>query len=172
MPCSYAIAPTSESIGASGGAGSPIAVTTSANCTWTVSSNASWITITSAASGIGNGSVTFSVAANSGAARSGTLTVGGQTFTVDQAAACSYAIAPTNETFSETGGTGLITVTAPAGCSWTAVSNDAWVTIVSGASGSGNGAVGFLVATNPSNKDRHGTLTVAGELFTVRQRKH
>ena len=49
--------------------------------------------MTSGASGSGNGSVAFTVAANAGGARTGTITVAGQTFTVTQAAAvvsCTY----------------------------------------------------------------------------------
>jgi hypothetical protein len=48
------------------------------------SSNASWITVTSGASGTGNGTVTYSYTANTGGDRKGTLTVAGRTFTLDQ----------------------------------------------------------------------------------------
>jgi len=40
--------------------------------------------VTNGATGTGNGKVTFDVASNSGGERTGTLTVGGQTFTVKQ----------------------------------------------------------------------------------------
>jgi len=40
--------------------------------------------VTNGATGTGNGKVTFDVASNSGRERTGTLTVGGQTFTVKQ----------------------------------------------------------------------------------------
>jgi hypothetical protein len=40
--------------------------------------------VTSGTSGTGNGTVTFEAAANRGGDRTGTLTVGGQTFTVTQ----------------------------------------------------------------------------------------
>ena len=53
---------------------------------WTATSNASWLSIASGASGTGNGAVFFSVAANSGAQRVGTLTIAGQTFSVTQMA--------------------------------------------------------------------------------------
>ncbi|MEK6283139.1 MAG: Calx-beta domain-containing protein [Acidobacteriota bacterium] len=79
--CSYALNPTSQSFAASGGNGS-FGVTTPAGCAWAASSNANWLTTTS--SGLGNGSVSFAVAANTGAARSGAITVGVQTFTVNQ----------------------------------------------------------------------------------------
>ena len=87
--CSFAISPTSASLGANGGTGS-VNVTTSAGCAWTATSNASWISITSGASGTGNGMVNYSVAANTGTtSRTGTLTIAGQTFTVMQAGTTS-----------------------------------------------------------------------------------
>jgi hypothetical protein len=46
----------------------------------------SWVTITSGASGSGNGTVEYMVAANSGAARSATLTIAGLPFVIDQMA--------------------------------------------------------------------------------------
>ena len=48
------------------------------------------------------------------------------------------------------GGTGSTNVTSSAGCPWSAVSNNTWITVTSGASGSGNGSVGFTVAANPN----------------------
>jgi Zn-dependent metalloprotease len=83
--CSFSISPTSSSQPAAGGTGS-VTVTTGVGCTWSAVSNAGFITVTSGALGNGNGTVTYSVAANSGAARNGTMTIAGQTFTVNQAA--------------------------------------------------------------------------------------
>ncbi|MHB8827994.1 MAG: LamG-like jellyroll fold domain-containing protein [Syntrophales bacterium] len=52
---------------------------------WSAVSNApSWIHITAGSSGTGNGTVFYTVDANTGAARTGTMTIGGQTFTVTQ----------------------------------------------------------------------------------------
>ncbi len=82
--CTYALSPASASVGASGGSSS-FQVTSPAGCNWTAASNAAWITVTSAA-GSGNAAVSFSVAANAGASRTGTLTVGDASFTVNQAA--------------------------------------------------------------------------------------
>ena len=92
--CAYSISPTSLTIGASGGAGNTIAVTAQAGCAYTAVSNNSFIGITSGASGNGNGTIIFTVAANSGAARTGTITVAGQTFTVNQAASPTFRQTP------------------------------------------------------------------------------
>ncbi len=88
--CAYSISPTSLTIGAGGGAGTTISVTAQAGCNYIAVSNNAFITITSGASGSGNGTVIFTVAANSGAARTGTITVAGQTFTVNQAASPTF----------------------------------------------------------------------------------
>lgn len=82
--CSYALGASSASLGAGATVGA-VSVTTTAACTWTAMSNASWITVTSGTSGSGTGTVAYSVAANTGASsRTGTLTIAGQTFTVTQ----------------------------------------------------------------------------------------
>jgi len=82
--CTYSISPTSASPGAAQTTGSVTVTASGASCTWTATSNApSWITITGGASGTGNGTVTYSVAANtSTSSRTGTITVQGQTPTV------------------------------------------------------------------------------------------
>jgi hypothetical protein len=115
--------------------------------------------------------VAFSIAANTGSARSGTLTVAGQTFTVNQAApapSCTYSIAPPSQTIDSTGGVGSVNVTTTAGCAWTASSNATWIVITNGASGTGNGTVTFAITTNIGGS-RTGTLTIAGQTATVQQ---
>ena len=170
--CAYTIAPTTQSIGASGGAGTTVTVTTTSNCTWTAVSGVSWITVTSGSTSTGNGSVGFTVAANTGAQRTGTLTIAGQTFTVTQAAAavvCAYTIAPASQSIGAAGGAGTtVTVTTTSTCTWTAVSSVSWITVTSGATGTGAGSVGFTVSANPGG-ERVGTLTIAGQTFTVTQ---
>ena len=165
--CSFSINPTSQNFTAAGGSGS-VNVTTAGGCDWTATSGNSFITITSPANGSGNGTVSFSVAANSGPARSGTMTVAGQTFTVTQDSGCAFSINPVSQNFTAAGGSGSVSVTTAGGCDWTATSNDSFITITSGASGSGNGTVNYSVAAN-SGAARAGTLTVAGLTFTVSQ---
>jgi Putative binding domain, N-terminal/Viral BACON domain len=166
--CTYSINPTSQSFASGGGPGT-IGVTTINGCAWTAVSNAAWITVTGGAAGTGNGTVSFRAAANTGAARSGTITIAGQTFTVSEALACTYDINPTSKAFGLTGGTGTVQVTAPASCAWTAVSNAAdWLKVTGGASGSGNGTVAYTADSAGENgKNRSGTVTIATQTFTV-----
>ena len=169
--CSYSIAPSTQSIAASGGAGGPVTVSTSTGCSWTAVSNASWIAITAGQSGSGSGTVSFTVAANQGGSRTGTLLIAGQTLTVTQAgvASCSYSVTPTSQNVGAPGGVApAISVATPAPCAWTASSNAPWITLLSGTSGTGNGEVTYEVAANTGNA-RIATLTIAGHVVTVSQ---
>ena len=84
--CTYSLSPTSASVVAGGGSGT-FTLTAGAGCSWSVASSASWLTVSSATSGTGNATVSYSVAANTGAMRTANLSVGGRTFLVTQAAA-------------------------------------------------------------------------------------
>jgi all-beta uncharacterized protein/BACON domain-containing protein len=170
-PCSYSVTPTTLSINAAGGTGTPISVSTGSGCTWTATENVGWITILTGATGTGNGSVTYSVQANTGGARTATMTVAGQSVSISQSAPCSYSISPNNATMDKAGGTGTVSVTTQSGCAWTAVSNATWITITSGSAGTGNGTVNFTAAANTTGSDRNGTLTIAGRTFTLTEKK-
>ena len=80
---------------------------------------------------------------------------------------CSYALDSASKSFATSGGTGTVNVTAPAGCPWVAVSNVSWITVTSGSSGSGSGSVSYSVVANRNATSQSGTLTIAGQIFTV-----
>ncbi|HEX5070450.1 MAG TPA: BACON domain-containing carbohydrate-binding protein [Vicinamibacterales bacterium] len=170
--CPASLNPASQTVSAGGGAATDVDVTTPTGCAWTATETASWITITSGASGTGNGTVRFTVAANTGPQRVDTITIAGQPHTVTQSSGCTFSINPTSQNLSKNAQTGTtITVTAGAGCPWTAVSNDSFITVETGASGTGNGTVTFSVSNNNTGNARTGTITIAGKTFTVNQGK-
>lgn len=96
--CTSTINPTSASVGAAASSGTVSVGTSASNCTWSASSNAGWLTITSGGGPFtGNGSVAYSVAANTAtAARTGTLTIAGHAYTVTQQAGSGAATALAN----------------------------------------------------------------------------
>ena len=160
--CSYTLNPTSASAGAAGGRFS-FTVTVQSGCSWIAASNASWIAVTSAKTGTGSGTLAYTVASNSGAARSGTITVAGLAFTVNQAPlSCSYQISLGPVTAAKQGFLGSVAVATSPGCQWTAASSAPWLTITSGASSSGNGTANYLAAPNTTPTQRTGSLIVAG----------
>ena len=81
---------------------------------------------------------------------------------------CVSLLNPSDAIVTAAGGTGTIPITATAGCAWTAVSNVSWITITSGASGSGTGTVAYSVAAD-TGALRSGTITITGQAFTVTQ---
>lgn len=165
--CAYSLSRTSQNFPASGGSDS-VNVTAPGGCSWTAASNASWIRITPS-SGSGNGTISFSVDPNrSSSQRTGTMTIAGQTFTVTQAQGCTYSISPTSRSFGANGGSGSVNVTAPSGCDWTVTSNASWIRVVE-YNGRGDGTVSYDVIPNTSTSQRTGTMTIAGQTFTVTQ---
>jgi hypothetical protein len=119
--CAFSISPDSQSFGSSGGAGT-ISLSTGTGCSWTAVSNVSWVIVTSNSSSSGSSRVYFSVASNSSSSsRSGTLTVAGKTFNVNQ-----QGSSPSTFTINATAGAngtispqGMVTVTAGAGQTFT-----------------------------------------------------
>lgn len=87
-------------------------------------------------------------------------------------AGCNYSLGATGQRFDQAGGTGTIDVNATAGCVWTAqvsTSDASWLTITTGATGSGAGKVEFAVAANTTLAVRTALLNIAGQFFTVEQ---
>jgi hypothetical protein len=151
-PCTYAIGPPSRTVAASGGS-TTFDVTTLAGCAWSAASDSSWLRISSNGSGNASGTITVSVAANADIERVGGITVAGQRATVVQPglvvvpANCTFTLAPPNSDAPAAGGPGSVTVTAAAGCAWTASSNASWISVPQQAqAGIGNGTVPYTVA--------------------------
>ena len=166
--CRYRVAPLDAAVDAAGGTVT-VHVETGAACDWTAATDVGWIRLNAGATGKGNGTVTLAVDAHSGAPRSGTIRVAGQTVTVTQAAvACTYQITPTSGTISAAGGSATVTMSAGGHCPWTAASNVPWITIASGGTGTGAGSVQLNIATNPGAA-RTGTTTIGTQTFTLTQ---
>lgn len=83
-------------------------------------------------------------------------------------AGCTYSLSAMSVSVASLATTGTVSVTAGAGCAWTAVSAAGFVTVTEGASGSGNGVVSYSVAAN-SGDARSGVVEIAGHNFTVNQ---
>ena len=90
--CAYALSSPSAAVPAVTGSGA-FTVNAAFGCAWTSVSNDSWITITSGVFGSGVGPVTYTYALNTATAgQTGSITVGGQTFTVNQSASVAVSV--------------------------------------------------------------------------------
>jgi hypothetical protein len=165
--CSYALSPTSASVGSAATTGS-FSVTAGSGCAWNATTSASWLGIGAGSGTSGTGTLNYTVAANSGAARTGTVTVGGQAFTLSQASACVYSLSPTSASVAAGGGTGTTSLSAGTGCAWTAASSAAWLTVTTATSGTGSASVGYAAAAN-TGSTRSANLTIGGITFVVTQ---
>ncbi|HEX9005067.1 MAG TPA: putative Ig domain-containing protein, partial [Blastocatellia bacterium] len=160
VECNYNLASSSQTVSAGGGTVS-VNVTTTNGCGWTATSNAGWITISSGASGSGNGTVQLSVAANAGPQRTGTITIAGQAFVVTQQdSSCDVTVNPAslpagvlgafyNQTISAAGGTAPHSFTLTAGALPTGVSLSG-AGVISGTP-TANGTFNFIVTATDAN---------------------
>ena len=170
--CTYTLSPTNVNIPYNAASVSFNVIASEPACAWTAVTEVggTWITITSGASGTGNGTVTFSVTENtqSDVIRVGRISVAGQNFIVQQGPApCTFALSSNGANFSAAGGGGSVFVTTQIACVWLVVSNSPWI-IFNSAPGWGSGAVTFTVQPNFGAR-RIGTITIASMTFTVIQ---
>jgi hypothetical protein len=83
--CTYTLSSYADEFAATSTLGFVTVTPSSSSCSWTAVSNILWITITAGSAGTGNGTVSYSVSTNTtGSNRTGTMTIGEQTFTVTQ----------------------------------------------------------------------------------------
>jgi VCBS repeat protein/S-layer family protein/all-beta uncharacterized protein len=166
-PCTFSIFPTSVSIPGTGGSGS-FTLTTQGGCVWSAAADVPWIDFST--SGAGSGPVNYAVGINAGPARTGHVFVEGLTFTINQAAGCSFTLGAMSKSFAAGGGSESVTVTALSSCTWTATSNNPnFITITSGSINTGSGTVSYTVNANAGMSTRGGTIRIAGQTYTVVQ---
>ena len=134
---------------------------------WTVKPNASWISVVDAGNGQGGDMVSIAISENpSYRARTGTVTIGTETFTVTQEGrtALSFAISPAQTTAAVSGANGLVSVTATPDLPWTAKSGANWITVLANfQKGAGNGNVVYTVSPQSTLYARTGKITITPE---------
>ncbi len=85
--CQYRLDRNSADLASAGGPLRITLTTVPSDCSWQVAPNASWVRVLSQPAALGSGNFEFQVALNrQAAARTATITIGDQTFTVNQAA--------------------------------------------------------------------------------------
>lgn len=168
-PWAPTVSPNVTTVRYQGGSGTA-SVSAPAACPWTISSLPGFVTLTSAASGTGNGSFAYAVPANPGTASrsgSGQLSALGQstsfTFTQDGPPQCPHApsVALSSTSFPAAGGTISASVTAAPTCSWSVSTLPAWVRVAGSSSGTGSGNF-VLSALSNDGASRNGSGAVTG----------
>ncbi len=169
--CSYTFSSPGTTVGASGGGGTVTVTPSSSSCAWMPSSNVGWLTF--GGGGTGNGSFTFTAAANTGGPRTGIISIGGATFVVTQGAsptalslgraALFFGARNNGGTLTTTTSRQAVTVTFGA-TPWTATTTTPWLQIGGGAgTGSGQFTVSVVGAPGlPASGSVMGSITVTG----------
>ena len=156
--CEVAIADAPADMAPADGMSGALAITTNRDCTWTATTNAGWISITSATSGQGSESLKYRISPNvEPAPRRGVVQVNNaQVPLVQNAAPCRYSVIPANTAVSANGGDVTVAIETPTGCAWTGVSPVAWITLPANASGDGSGTLTLTVAAHTGTAARTG----------------
>lgn len=170
MRCAATATSTPAGFPATGGSGT-LSIASARECSWSVSSQVSWISLVPPVEGQGDGRVKYTVEANPAAsARRGALVIGSLSTEITQEPApCRFELERQSFELGAGEGAAQVGVRAPAGCAWSARSGASWITIVEGAQANGPGRVRFRVAANPAIDVREGSLEAAGIRVRVRQ---
>ncbi|MBL8232293.1 MAG: S-layer homology domain-containing protein [Bryobacterales bacterium] len=144
-------------------------------CEWRALAGPDWLRITSAETGAGNTTITYSAQPNQSiVTRLGWIEAGGRIVTIRQqpvssADACTFSINRTSGTASAAGDTlGLVVSASASNCTWNAQSDSNWVTFGGTLPRSDTGTLRIMVAAN-AGAPRSASLTIAGKTFSLHQ---
>ena len=168
--CAFGMTPAKQTFPVGGGPG---VLNVQANCSWTASSNASWLSVS--AFGISDTTVAYSVAPNICVSpRDGTITLqtslaNPPTLAVTQdGSPANISLSAYSATAGPAASNDRITVTTGLACPWSASSDVSWISITVGSSGTGNGGISYHLLENTSAQ-RTGSIRVGALTYTITQ---
>ena len=145
-----------------------VQVSALASTIWSVTSEASWISVVDPGNGFGDSTVTLAVGTNpSFLERNGTVAIGTASFSIRQLGTPNPAldILPKEATADPVGAYGNVAVLATPDAGWTASSLSPWIVIAQGTSGEGNGNIQYVASANPGLTQRVGTIEVVPPVY-------
>ena len=166
--CQIDAASTPTAFPAGGGPGT-LTVSTTRDCTWSLGTNASWVSIPTT-NGQGNAAIPYTVGANPvPSARSATFSVGDRTVEVSQSPApCRYSWSSSGVAIGAAGGRADAAFETLSGCAWTVTSDAAWLRVTSAPSGNTSATISLIADPN-TGPQRAGRLTAGGQSLPVTQ---
>lgn len=82
---------------------------------------------------------------------------------------CSYSLSQSPQILPADAGGTSVTITTQPGCNWAVAEGESWLTVTSGASGSGTGTVTYSVTANNVCGARTGMVSIGDKILTVQQ---
>jgi hypothetical protein len=161
--CTYTLGPSNQMAPVGGGAVT-IDVLTQPGCVWSANRDDSWVSLTSAAKGLGPGAFSVTVAANtSQATRLATISAGtGRAVITQPATACTYTGLPAQVALPAAGGTGSIPVTTS--CLIVPSTSAPWLTVLGSSS-----PIVYTAPANPLGVSRSALVTIGVQSVTFIQ---
>jgi hypothetical protein len=167
--CVYSFATPAQTVPSQGGASSAALNVAGNGCSWTATSDASWLSITAGGSGTASASIAFSFSPNPDvSARVGTITVayaGGSvkaTITQSGVSNCVYTTSPASQTVAAGGGSFTVTPirNTPNGCSWSASTDTPWISLPGPTTGLSGVPLPYNVQPNATGSARSGRISL------------
>ena len=178
--CTYDVFPSSvDDVAAAGASGSltvgwsqpplPLDVDLLCGDTWVAGNTPRWISISTSLTD--NSILYYTVDANpTASARTGTITVSGQTVTITQLAnpCLTPQVSPTSLSFGSAGGSQTVTVQGAATCTYDVTASKAWIKL-SSTTVAGGGSVTVTVGRYTGSTVGSGTVTIGSTSIPVGQ---
>lgn len=82
---------------------------------------------------------------------------------------CTYSLSETSQNLGEGAGGSSVIVTTQAGCNWAVAEGEGWLTVTTGASGTGSGSVNYSVTATGVCGPRTALVSIGGQMLTVNQ---
>ncbi len=166
--CHFQLSSGQMSLPSTGG-GADVTVTASnALCEWTAQVDADWLSLPTGRTYKGNARVTVQAASWNGPARHANVTVADQRVVLTQSDGCAFTVTPASAAIPGVGGHATVSVSAGAGCTWSAVSTVPWAHLATGSAGAGPGNTDLAIDPN-LGPARTATVSVANHSFTITQ---
>lgn len=171
--CVVGLAPSSGSVPGTGGT-AQISVTSGPSCVWKAVSSANWLTVQGGSFGVDAATIRYTAQPNfTTVARTATITVGGSSFTLTQAAGspdlCVYTLSSTTVATPSTGLAVQASITVQGtNCTWNVSSNASWAQVFP-LSGTGSKTLYLTIFPNFTTKSRTAAITVAGQAISLSQ---
>lgn len=166
-PCQFSVSPVSLKL-PGGPATARVNVVAPSGCAWNASSQSGWLTVSS--QGTGTGAADVLATPNTGVTRTGSVTVAGQSITIEQAPqGCAYTVTPSPlPAQSSAGGNVALNIATATGCPWWTDPMPSWIT-PSATQGTGTGPLQLTLAPNTLATERSASLSIAGRKVDVMQ---
>jgi hypothetical protein len=169
--CSFGINPAAVNTTSAAGSAIVSVVASNSSCVWPAATGlvVMPIPVPGHVAGTGSGQALVAIPANAGTTtQTLNATIAGQALTIVQnAPSCTVSLGSPTASFNSAGGPGSVGVTTPAGCLYSTVNGPSWISVTSGASGTGPGTLTFSVDQNSTTVARSGALTIGGQSFQI-----